>query len=334
MTTAASGPFPGREALTICFAHVAYQMAASFATRDTGIANFEVRTLDDLTARLPEADVLVISGLWRNSLLERADRLRWIQSIGAGYDQFPLEELRRRGIRLTSARGVNRNAVSEHAMAFILALARKLPEARDNQQRHVWRGMIADIPRREDELEGKTLGIIGLGHIGSRTARLAKAFGMRVIATKGHPETGGEAADEVWGADRLGDLLGQSDFVVLHCPLNEATRGIISRERLALMRPAAYLINVARGACVDEPAMLDALKGGAIAGAAIDHFWDEPLPAESPFWDLPNVLITPHTAGETQLYESNVLDILMDNLGRIEGGSGAGGPTELRNQVV
>jgi len=214
--------------------------------------------------------------------------------------------------------------------------------------------MIADIPRREVELQGKTLGIVGLGHIGSRTATLAKAFGMRVIATKGHPETGGEAADEVWGADRVDELLRQSDFVVLHCPLNDATRGLISRERLALMQPTAYLINVARGACVDEPAMLDTLKAGAIAGAAIDHFWDEPLPPDSPFWDLPNVLITPHTAGETQLYESNVLDILMDNLSRLEGsqtegsqteGSQTEGPqtegpqtgtgqTELRNQVV
>ncbi len=219
--------------------------------------------------------------------------------------------------------------MSEHTLAMVLALARKLPEARDNQHKHVWRGMIGDIPRREDELGGKTLGIIGLGHIGSRTAALAKAFGMRVIATKRNPATYDGPADEVWPSDRVDDLLRESDFVVLHCPLTEETRGLISRARLALMKPSAYLINVARGAVVEEPALLDALRDGTIAGAAIDHFYDEPLPAESPFWDMANVLITPHTAGETQKYESNVLDILEENLGRLQRGE-----TELLNQLV
>ncbi|MGH2354581.1 MAG: D-2-hydroxyacid dehydrogenase [Chloroflexota bacterium] len=325
----ASTPFPPRGEITIAFAHVAYQLADVFEQRGTGIRYFQVRTLDELTARFPEADVLVISGLWRNELLERAPRLRWIQSIGAGYDQFPLDELRRRGIRLSSARGVNRNAVSEHAMAMILALARRLPEARDNQRRHVWRGMISDIPRREDELGGKTLGIVGIGHIGSRTAALARAFGMRVLATKRNPATYEGTDAEVWPADRLDDLVRQSDFVVLHCPLTEETRGIISRERLALMKRSSYLINVARGACVDEPALIDALRSGVIAGAALDHFYDEPLLADSPLWDLDNVLITPHTAGETQQYESNVIDILLENLGRLERGQ-----AELLNQVV
>ncbi|MGH2368627.1 MAG: D-2-hydroxyacid dehydrogenase [Chloroflexota bacterium] len=325
----ASTPFPPRGEITIAFAHVAYQLADVFEQRGTGIRYFQVRTLDGLTARFPEADVLVISGLWRNELLERAPRLRWIQSIGAGYDQFPLDELRRRGIRLSSARGVNRNAVSEHAMAMILALARRLPEARDNQRRHVWRGMISDIPRREDELGGKTLGIVGIGHIGSRTAALARAFGMRVLATKRNPATYEGTDAEVWPADRLDDLVRQSDFVVLHCPLTEETRGIISRERLALMKRSSYLINVARGACVDEPALIDALRSGVIAGAALDHFYDEPLLADSPLWDLDNVLITPHTAGETQQYESNVIDILLENLGRLERGQ-----AELLNQVV
>jgi len=304
-------------------------MAASFAQRQTGISHLEVRDLDSLRERMPEMDVLVVSGLWRNELLERAPKLRWIQSIGAGYDQFPLDELRRRGIRLSSARGVNRKAVSEHALAMVLALARKLPEARDNQQRHVWRGMIGDIPHREDELGGKTLGIVGLGHIGSRTAALAKAFGMRVVATKRNPAVFEAPADEVWPSGRIDDLLRAADFVVLHCPLTDETRGLISRAKLALMKPSAYLINVARGAVVEEPALLDALREGTIAGAAIDHFSDEPLPPESPFWDLPNVLITPHTAGETQQYESNVLDILQENLGRLQRGE-----TNLLNQVV
>ncbi|HEX2186330.1 MAG TPA: D-2-hydroxyacid dehydrogenase [Chloroflexota bacterium] len=320
---------PPRAELTIGFAHVAYQLDTTFAARGTALRHLMIRTPEELEARMPELDILVISGLWRNELLARADRLRWIQSIGAGYDQFPLDELRRRGIRLSSARGVNRNAVSEHAMALLLALARKLPEARDNQQRHFWRGMIPEIARREDELGGKTLGIIGLGHIGSRTAALAKAFGMRVIATKRNPATYDGPADEVWPSDRVPDLLRQSDFVVLHCPLTDETRGLIDAAALELMAPTAYLINVARGGCVDEPALLEALRRGIIAGAAIDHFWDEPLPTGSPFWDLPNVLITPHTAGETRQYESNVIDILLENLARLERGE-----SELFNQVI
>src|SRR5689334_15791802 len=153
---------PPADKLAICFAHVAYRLEERFAALDTGIRSFTVRDADSLQQRIGEADVLVISGLWRNELLDRADKLRFIQAIGAGTDQFPREELVRRGIRLASARGVNARAVSEHAMALTLALSRRLPEARDNQKKQVWRGMIGDLAQREDELAGKTLLIVGL----------------------------------------------------------------------------------------------------------------------------------------------------------------------------
>jgi len=149
--------FPTKDHLTICFAHVAYQMRERFLTRQIGVNSFSVRMADEFERRLGEADVVVVSGLWRNELLEKAHRLRFIQSIGAGTDQFDLENLKRRGIRLASAQGVNVRAVAEHAMALILAIARRLPEARDNQARHIWRGMISDLSQREDELGGKTL---------------------------------------------------------------------------------------------------------------------------------------------------------------------------------
>jgi phosphoglycerate dehydrogenase-like enzyme len=320
---------PGKGALTICFAHVAYQMQSSWERRHTGIRSFEVRTREDLDARIADADVLVVSGLWHNGLVEAARRLRFIQSIGAGYDQFPLDELRRRGVRLASARGVNRNAVSEHTFALILALARDIHAGRDNQHRHFWRGMISNPSQREDELAGKTIGIIGMGAIGSRVATLAKAFEMRVIATKRNPATAEGPADEVLTPDHLPELLRQADFVVLNCPLTPETRGIINAAALAEMKPSAYLINVARGGCVDEQALLDALRTGRIAGAALDHFQDDPLPESSPFWDLQNVIITPHTAGETGKYEDNVLDILVENLERLWRGQ-----QELHNQVV
>jgi phosphoglycerate dehydrogenase-like enzyme len=321
--------FPTKDDITVCFAHVAYPMDEAFEKRNAGIDYFQVRAAEDLDAKIAEADVLVVSGFWSNHLLELASRLRFIQSIGAGYDQFPLDELRTRGIRLASASGVNKNAVSEHALALILAFSRHIHEGRDNQRKHFWRGMIADIASREDELAGKTLGIVGLGRIGSRVARLAKAFDMRVVATKRNPATAEGPADEVYTPDRLSELLQQSDYVVLNCPLTEETRGIIDRTAFSQMKQSAYLVNVARGACVDEPALLEALKSGEIAGAAIDHFWDDPLLEDSPFWDMDNVIVTPHTGGETRMYEENVIDILLENLDRLWRGEDA-----LVNQIV
>jgi len=321
--------FPLPTAINICFAHVAYQMAARFEARGRSLAHTQAWNRDEMLAALPRADVLVVSGLWRNDVLEHAPRLQYVQSIGAGYNQFDLDALRARGIRFANASGVNRTAVSEHAIALMLALSRQLHTGRDNQRSHVWRQMISDIPAREDELAGRTLGIIGLGSIGSRVARLAKAFEMRVIATRRDAAKGGEHADRVLPMSDLPMLLADSDFIVLTCPLTDETRNLIDATALGRMRPSAYLVNVARGACVDEAALLDALRERQIAGAALDTFVDEPLPAESPFWDLENALITPHTAGETQKYEENVIDILLENLDRLWRGE-----ARLFNQIV
>jgi phosphoglycerate dehydrogenase-like enzyme len=304
-------------------------MTATFEKRNSGIRHVQAWTSGEVTTLVGEADVLVVSGLWHNDVLDLAPGLRFIQSIGAGYDQFPLDTLRQRNIRLASSRGVNRNAVSEHTLAMILSLARQLHLCRDNQRRHVWRGMISDLSQREDELGGKTLLVVGLGTIGSRVAKLAQAFDMRVLATKRNLATAATPADEVHPPDHLPALLPQADFVVLTCPLTPETEKLIDGPALATMKSSAYLINVARGGCVDELALLEALRSGTIAGAAIDHFWDEPLPADSPFWDLDNVMITPHTAGETRQYEENVIDILMENLDRLWRGE-----QQLRNQVV
>ncbi|MEX1020511.1 MAG: D-2-hydroxyacid dehydrogenase [Litorilinea sp.] len=321
-------PFPDRASLKICFAHVAYALAERFPQRNTGVEHFQVWSREELAERLPEAHVLLVSGFWRDEMLENAPNLRFIQSIGAGFDQFNQDLLRARGIRLASAQGVNRNAVSEHAISMILALARQLHTGRDNQHKHFWRGMIADVARREDELGEKTLLIVGMGGIGSRLAHLAKAFGMRVVAVKRNPATAQGPADEVHTPDKLPELLAQADYVTLTCPLTEETRNIINAQGLAAMKPTAYLVNVARGGCVEEGALLAALQAGRIAGAALDAFQEEPLPADSPFWAMENVLITPHTAGETQRYEENLFDILLENLRRLERGE------SLLNQVI
>jgi len=320
---------PSRDNITICFAHVAYQLQARFTERNTGIASFEVRSPEELDRRIGDADVLVISGLWRDDLALRATKLRFIQSIGAGTDQFGRAVLEERGIRLASARGVNAGAVSQHAMALILALARRLPEARDNQRKRIWRGMIGDLSTREDELGGKNLLIVGLGDIGGRLARLAKAFGMRVTGLRRDPGNGAGAADAVHGMGELQALLPEADFVALTCPLVKETENLIGADALRSMKPSAFLINVARGRCVDEAALAKALTEGRIAGAAIDVAVEEPLMPASPLWTLENALITPHTAGETRRYEDNVLDILLDNLDRLWRGDAA-----LRNQIL
>jgi phosphoglycerate dehydrogenase-like enzyme len=321
--------FPPQDRLTICFAHAAYQLHERLLLRHMPITSFEVRTLDEFERRIGEADVVVVSGMWRNDLLDRAQRLRFIQSISAGTDQFDRAKLTERSIRLASAQGVNLRAVAEHAMALMLALTRKLPEARDNQAGHVWRGMMSDRTQREDELSGKTLLIIGLGGIGSRLAQLAQAFGLRVIGIKRNPATGGEAADSVHALTDLKTLLPQADFIVLTCPLNAETEKVIDADAFSRMKRSAYLVNVARGRCVDEFALINALQDQRIAGAAIDVMEEEPLPATSPLWDLRNVLITPHTAGETQKYEDGVLDILIENLNRLWRGE-----VRLRNEII
>ncbi len=320
---------PSKDKLTICFAHVAYRLRERFLSHATGIDSFEVRDGATLTQRIGEADVLVISGLWRNDLLPQAKRLRFIQSIGAGTEQFPREALAARGVRLASARGVNARAVSEHVMALILALARRLPEARDDQGKRVWRGMIGDLERREDELFGKTLVIVGLGQIGGRLAQLAKAFDMRVIGIRRDPRAGSGPADAVHPVSELKALLPQADVVALTCPLTAETEKLIDADALGRMKPSAYLINAARGRVVDEPALIDALERRQIMGAGIDVTVEEPLPAHSPLWAMDHVLITPHTAGETRRYEDNVLAIMQENLQRLWRGE-----TELLNQIV
>ena len=321
--------FPSKDKLTICFAHVAYQLQQCFLRLDTGIDCFEVRDGATLERRIGEADVLVISGLWRNDLLASAKRLRFIQSIGAGTDQFARDALAQHGVRLASARGVNARAVAEHVMALVLALARRLPEARDNQAKRHWRDMIGDLARREDELSGKTLIIVGLGQIGSRLAQIAKAFDMRVIGIRRDPRPGGGHADEVHAVSELNALLPQADFVALTCPLTPDTEKLIDADALGRMKPSAYLVNAARGRVVDEPALIDALERRQIIGAAIDVTVEEPLPASSPLWAMDHVLITPHTAGETRRYEDNVLAIMQENLARLWRGE-----TELLNQIV
>ena len=321
--------FPTRDSLTICFAHAAYRMKDRFELRDTGIKCFEVRAYDDLVKRIGEADVVLASGMWKNDLIPHASKLKFIQSISSGMDQYSKELLGAKGIRLASAAGVNARAVAEHAIALILAIARRLPEARDNQHKKTWRGMIGDLAQREDELGGKTLLVVGMGRIGSHLAKLAMAFDMKVVGIRRDPKAGANGADSIHGMDDLVKLVSEADFVALACALTPETTGLMSAAAFAAMKPSSVFVNVARGKVADEAALIATMQAGRIWAAALDVTVDEPLPASSPLWSMPNVFITPHTAGETRAYEDNVLDILMENLDRLWRDE-----KTLRNQVL
>jgi phosphoglycerate dehydrogenase-like enzyme len=321
--------FPSKDKLTICFAHAAYQMKDRFELRRTGIRNFQVRGYDEFEKRIGEADVVVVSGMWKNDILPHAGNLKFIQSISSGMDQYSKEQLGAKGVRLASAAGVNARAVAEHAISLVLAIARRLPEARDNQHKKVWRGMIGDLSQREDELGGKTLLVVGMGRIGSHLARLASAFDMKVIGIRRDPAQGANGAQSIHGMAELVKLVPQADFVALTCALTPETTGLMSKAAFAAMKPSSVFVNVARGKVADEAALIDTLRAGRIWAAAIDVTADEPLPAASPLWTMPNVFITPHTAGETRAYEDNVIDILLENLERLWRGE-----KTLRNQVL
>jgi D-2-hydroxyacid dehydrogenase (NADP+) len=168
-----------------------------------------------------------------------------------------------------------------------------------------------------------------MGAAGSRLARFAKAFDMKVLATKRDPSTAEGPADEVGTPDRLAEMVPEADFIALTCPLTPETTNIIDASVLKAMKPTSYLINVARGQCVDEPELLKTLESGGIAGAGLDHFVEDPLGPDSPFWKLRNVIITPHGSGESRHSEDRVLDILDENLSRLWNGQ-----TGLKNQIV
>jgi D-2-hydroxyacid dehydrogenase (NADP+) len=279
------------------------------------------RTREELLAGIVDADAALS---WRidGDALTRATRLRWIQSPATGIAPALLsDELRRRPIFLTNSRGVNALAVAEHGFALLLALNRDLHVALARQASRAWaqNEMTALEPRL---LRGLTLGLVGLGMIGGETARLAHAFGMRVVATRRRPELPApDHVDEILPARELHRLLGQSDVVLLAAPETAETQRLIDDAALAAMKPDALLINVGRGALIDEPALVRALAGRRIGGAGLDVFADEPLPPSSPLWSLPNVILTPHVAGVRADYWRVAVDMFVDNLRRFEAGA-------------
>jgi len=276
---------------------------------------------DTLRRLLPDADVAFTPFVDRD-LFPSLPRLRWVQSPAVGVGGLMFPELLASGVVITSARGIRARSIAEHVLGVAIALARRLPHAIRSQAAHHW---------AQDELEGPSsgvrilhgarMGIVGLGAIGAELAKIAAPFGFSISAIRRRIDRPvPDGVDEVSTPDGLLDLVAKSDVIVIAAPHTPETKRLIGRREVDAMKRGAFLINVARGKMIDDEAVIDALRDGRLGGAALDVFTQEPLQPESPYWDLPNVIITPHTSGSMQDYWTPLVALFSENLRRFETG--------------
>ncbi len=288
------------------------------------------KNYDTIDTDIRDADI-VVSWSLKPEQLTHAQKLRWIHSTAAAIHQLMIPEIVNSDIIITNARSVHGPVVGEHVLALTFALAKRLPTAMRMQQKHEW-GQDAMTRQQPPirELRDSTLGLIGVGSIGGHVAAIASAIGMRVFAVRAHPQKGIDwlnrgdpqlSRHRVYGPKDLDRVLHESDFVVISAPVTSATEKLIDAAALRAMKPDAYLINVARGALVDQQALIVALLEKRIGGAALDVFEEEPLPANSPLWDLDNVLITPHQGGLAHKLWERQYALFSQNLSRFLNGA-------------
>lgn len=282
---------------------------------------------DDLRAALRGAQVAFVTNFRWVKLREAwpdARDLQWIHGAGAGVDPLLFPELVRSPVVVTNSRGIFDRAMAEYVLGFMLAFAKDLPLTLDLQRRREWRH------RESERLDGRTVVVVGAGSIGREIGRLLRAAGMRVLGVARRPRAVGDPAgsagspdaafERVVGIDDLHAVLPDADYVVLSMPLTAETRGLFGAAALAKMKPTARLVNVGRGAVVDEAALVDALRSRRIAGAALDVFTGEPLPADHPFWDLPGVIVSPHMSGDFVGWPAAVSALFVENFRRWRAG--------------
>jgi phosphoglycerate dehydrogenase-like enzyme len=270
---------------------------------------------------LPDAEVAFTPFVDRD-VFPSATRLRWVQSPAVGVGGLMFPELLASDVVITTARGIRARSIAEHILCVTIALARKLPVAIRAQLAHHWAQEELEGPGVDVRtLHGQRMGIVGLGAIGRELVSIAAPFGFRITAIRRRaaapPPPG---VDAVWPPDRLHDLLAQSDVVVIAAPHTPETKRLIGAVELDRIKRGALLVNVARGKMIDDAAVVAALGDGRLGGAALDVFSQEPLEPSSPYWDLPNVIITPHTAGAMQDYWTPLVSLFKENLGRFERG--------------
>jgi len=264
-----------------------------------------------------------------HDLLNKAPRLRWVQLHSAGADHLLGHPIMNSDVLITTTSGIHAPPIAEYAFASMLAWSRRVPKMLYYQNRREWPQGRWELFVGQ-ELRGATLGIVGYGSIGREVGRLGKCFGMRVVATKrsvgqvadtgyrvpgtGDPE--GQILNRIYPPEQLREMLAECDYVVISLPLTPDTRGLIGEEELRAMKPNAYLVNISRGGIVDEAALIKALQEGWIAGSGLDVFEEEPLPPDSPLYDLDNVILSPHVAGFSPHYDERASDLFAENLRR------------------
>jgi phosphoglycerate dehydrogenase-like enzyme len=266
----------------------------------------------------PAADVEIAFGTNNgervSEFLGTAKKVRWYHSLGAGVENLVgLPAFRERRIVLTNNSGAMDIPIGEHVIAMMLAAAKRLYLYRDQQRDGEWK------EHPQQELRGATLVVFGLGSIGAEAARLAAALGMRVIGVR-RSNTPVPGVERIVTPEKLGDAVAEADYVAVCAPLTHATRGAVSREVIARMKPSAWIVNIARGAIVDEAALAEALQGRLIGGAALDALTVEPLPRESPLWALENVIITPHSSNSSPNVRQRTIALIQENLRRFNTG--------------
>jgi D-2-hydroxyacid dehydrogenase (NADP+) len=303
------------------------EMAARIRERWPAMRVVHLPKYDGLERELPDTDIFVGFSL-RPEQFAHARKLKWLHSTAAGVGQLMYPELRRSGIEVTNARGVHAIPMAEHILGTLVALARRFPDCvRYQQQAHWAQQELWDSAVRPRELHGQVLLFIGFGAIGHAVARIAQPLGMRIWAVT---RTGcGDAAlaEKFFPVAKLHEALPEADFVILAAPETPDTRQMMGAREFARMKSTAYFINVARGALVDEPALIAALERRAIAGAALDVASHEPLPPESPLWKLENAFVTPHISAVSAELWTRQTDLVMKNLERWFSGE------ELLNRV-
>ena len=267
--------------------------------------------MDHIADQISDAEILVAWGMDNiQPFYAQAGKLRWIHALTAGVESIIFPETQNSSVLISNSKGIHGIPMAEHVLGLMLSFSRRLNLFYRQQAQHLWkRPAIQDL----HEINGKTLAIVGLGSIGHEIAKKAKAMDMHVIAAK-REMTQEPFVDRLYRPEQLLEMLSQADFVVVTLPLTDATRNLFGREQFAAMKPTAYFINVSRGGVVQEDQLVAALKENTIAGAGLDVFVQEPLPESSPFWDLPNVIVTPHLSAISPVYLDRALQLFAKNL--------------------